>query len=150
MRHYRTTAHSKYDLKVHLVWVPKYRKKVLHGLVQEKTRDLIRQICTENDVEIISGKVAVDHVHLFASFPPHLSISDLMQCIKGKSSYKLFSLFPAIRKTFWGCHFWARGYLAVTSGTITDDMIQEYIEKQEGEDLHHGPINLSDEHFSAS
>ncbi|MFH1670442.1 MAG: IS200/IS605 family transposase [Patescibacteria group bacterium] len=142
MRHYRTTSHSKYDLKVHLVWVPKYRKKILYGQVGEKVRDLIRQICQEEDVEIISGKVAIDHVHLFASYPPHLSISKLMQKIKGESPYKLFSLFPSVRKTFWGRHFWARGYLAVSSGAITDEMIKEYIDNQEGEELQHGTVDI--------
>ena len=142
MRHYRTTSHSKYDLKVHLVWIPKYRKKILTGIVGEKVRDLIRHICQEQDVEIISGKVAPDHVHLFASYPPHLSVSKLMQCLKGKSSYKLFSLFPTIRKTYWGRHFWARGYLAVSSGNITDEMIQEYIDSQEGEELRHGSLDV--------
>src|SRR5258706_11286878 len=106
MRHYRTTSHSRYDIKVHLVFIPKYRKKVLYGQVGEATRDLIRQICTEQDVEIISGKVAPDHVHLFVSYPPYLSISELAQRIKGKSSYKLLSIFPHLRKTFWGRHFW--------------------------------------------
>lgn len=87
MRYYRTTAHSKYDLKVHVVFVPKYRKRVLYGMVGEKVRDMIRQICTELDVQIVSGKLAVDHVHLFVSYPPYLSVSDLVQGIKGKSSY---------------------------------------------------------------
>ncbi len=143
MKYYRTTAHSKYDLKVHVVFIPKYRKRVLTGQIGIKARDLIRQICTEIDVQIISGKVAPDHVHLFVSFPPHLSISNMMQKIKGKSSYKIFGAFPDIRKAFWGRHFWARGYLAVSSGNITDEMIQQYIESQEGEALHHGDFTLT-------
>ena len=143
MRHYRTTAHSKYDLKVHLIFIPKYRKRVLYGQIGTGVRDLIRQICTEIDVEIISGKVAPDHVHLFVSYPPHLSVSTLMQKVKGKSSYKLMSLFTELRKIFWGRHFWARGYCAVSSGNITDEMIQTYIETQEGENIHHGDITVT-------
>lgn len=142
MRYYRTTSHSKYDLKVHLIFIPKYRKRVLYGQVGSTIRELIRQICSELEVKIISGKVAVDHVHLFVSYPPYLSISDMMQKIKGKSSYKLFSLMPQIRKTFWGKHFWARGYCAISSGNITDEMIQEYIDAQEGETVEHGEICL--------
>ena len=99
MQHYRTTAHSKYDLKVHLVFIPKYRKKILTGVVATTVRDLIRQICREIDVEIVSGKVAIDHVHLFVSYPPHVSVSDIMKKIKGKSSYKMFSIMPNLRKT---------------------------------------------------
>lgn len=145
MKHYRTTAHSKYDLKVHIVFIPKYRKRVLYGQVGTTVRNLIRQICTEMDIEIISGKIAPDHVHLFISYPPHRSISDIMQKVKGKSSYKLFSLYPAIKKQFWGRHFWARGYCAVSSGNITDEMIQQYIESQQGEEIKQGDINLESE-----
>lgn len=143
MQNYRTTSHSKYDLKVHLVFIPKYRKRILTGHIGTKIRDLIRQICTEIDVEIISGKVAPDHVHIFVSYPPHLSISQLMQKIKGKSSYKILGSFPDLRKIFWGRHFWARGYLAVSSGNITDEMVQEYIESQEGLQIRHGEIQIT-------
>ena len=140
MRRYRTSAHSKHDVKVHIIFLPKYRKKILTGYLGEKIRDLIRQICSEIEVEIISGKLTIDHVHLFLSYPPYLSISDMVQKIKGKSSYKIMSMFPEVRKTFWGRHFWARGYLAVSSGNITDAMIKEYIEEQEGEDITQGKI----------
>jgi putative transposase len=143
MKHYRTTPHSKYDLKVHVVFTPKYRKRVLIGIIGLKVRDLIRQICTELDVEIISGKVAPDHVHLFVSYPPYLSVSDLVQKIKGKSSYKVLASFPDLRKVFWGRHFWSRGYLAVSSGNITDEMIQDYIEQQAGENIQQGDLTIS-------
>lgn len=72
-------------------------------------------------------------MHLFVSYPPHLAVSDMMQKIKGKSSYKIFSVMPNLRKIFWGKHFWSRGYLAISTGNITDEMIQEYIENQGGE-----------------
>lgn len=140
MKLYRSASHSKADLKVHLVWIPKYRKRILTGQIGEAVRDLIRQVCTELEATIVSGKVAPDHVHLFVSYPPHISVSDLMQKIKGKSSYKLFSMFPTIRKTYWGRHFWGRGYLAVSSGNITDELIQQYIEEQDGEAINHGDI----------
>lgn len=142
MRYYRTSAHTKYDVKVHIVFIPKYRKRVLYGPVGEAVRELIRGICTELDVTIVSGKVAPDHVHLFVSYPAHLAISTMVQKIKGKSAYKLFGLFPHLRKTFWGRHFWGRGYLAVSSGNITDEMIQRYIEEQEGQDINHGDISM--------
>ena len=142
MRRYRTSAHSKHDVKVHIVFLPKYRKKVLTGYLGERVRDLIRQICSEMDVEIISGKLTIDHVHLFLSYQPYLSISDMVQKIKGKSSYKIMSMFPEVRKIFWGRHFWARGYLAVSSGNITDAMIKEYIEEQQGEDIVQGEIKV--------
>ena len=87
MRRYRLGSHTKYDLKVHLVWVPKYRKRVLIGPVAVRTRDLLRQIAAENDLPIISGKVAADHVHLFLSYRAHQNISRIVQWLKGMSGY---------------------------------------------------------------
>jgi putative transposase len=133
VRQYRAGAHTKCDLKVHLVWIPKYRKKVLVGKVALRVRDVIRQIAIEHELVILAGKVARDHVHLFISYRPHQDISTILQWFKGISSRVLLQEFPHLRKLFWGRHFWARGYLAVSSGTITDAMIQEYIKEQEGE-----------------
>ena len=133
MRRYRLGSHSRYDLKVHLVWVPKYRKRVLTGAVAVRVRDLLRQIAAENDLPIISGKVAADHVHLFISSRAHQNIRRIVRWLKGTSSRLLLQEFPHLERQFWGRHFWARGYFAVTSGTITDDMINEYINEQEGE-----------------
>jgi putative transposase len=117
------------------VWIPKYRKPVLTGEVAIRVRDLIRQIAAEHELEIVSGKVARDHVHVFVSYRPHQQVSQIMQWLKGISSRVLLQEFPHLKKKFWGRHFWARGYLAVSSGTITDEMIQEYIEEQEGEQI---------------
>jgi putative transposase len=135
VRQYRLGAHTKSDLKVHLVWVPKYRKQVLTGDVALRVRDLIRQIAAEHELEIISGKVARDHVHVFISYRPTQKVSQIMQWLKGTSSRVLLQEFSHLRKKFWGRHLWARGYLAVSSGTITDEMIKEYIDEQEGEQI---------------
>jgi putative transposase len=98
-----------------------------------RVRDILRRIAMEHELHIISGKVARDHVHLFLSHRPNQDIRTIVQWLKGISSRVLLQEFPHLRKQFWGKHFWARGYLAVSSGTITDAMIQEYIEEQEGE-----------------
>ncbi len=135
MRHYRLGAHTKSDLKVHLVWIPKYRKQVLTGEVALRARDLIRQIAAEHELEIISGKVARDHVHVFLSYRPTQKVSQIMQWLKGTSSRMLLQEYAHLRKKFWGRHLWARGYLAVSSGTITDEMIKQYIDEQEGEQI---------------
>ncbi len=119
MRKYRIGPHTRYDCKVHLVWIPKYRKAVLLGPVALRVRDLIRQIAMERELEIISGKVARDHVHLFLSYRPHQDISTIVQWLKGTTSRILLQEFPHLRKQFWGRHLWARGYFAVTSGNIT-------------------------------
>jgi putative transposase len=135
VRRYGLGAHTKSDLKVHLVRIPKYRKAVLAGEVAIRVRDLIRQIAMGHELEIISGKVARDHVHVFLSYRPTQQVSQVMQWLKGISSRILLQEFPHFRKKFWGRHVWARGYLAVSSGTITDEMIKEYIDEQEGERL---------------
>lgn len=135
MRFYRLGAHTKTDLKVHIVWIPKYRKAILTGDVALRVRDLVRRIAAEHELEIISGKVARDHVHVFLSYRPTQRVSQIVQWLKGTSSRVLLQEFPRLRKVFWGRHLWARGYLAVSSGTITDEMVREYIDKQEGEQI---------------
>ena len=121
---------------MHIIWIPKYRKPVLTGDVALRVRDLVRRVCSEHELEILSGKVARDHVHVFVSYRPTQRVSQIVQWLKGTSSRVLLQEFPRLRKQFWGKHFWARGYLAVTSGTITDEMVREYIEEQAGESLH--------------
>ena len=133
MQHYRKTSHSLYDIKYHLVWITKYRKPVLTGEVAYRCRELIRQICKGNDVEIIRGHVSKDHVHLFVSVPPYMSVSKLMQLLKGKSSRKMLSEFKPLSQKFWGRHLWARGYFAASSGNVTDEVIMKYIETQDKE-----------------
>lgn len=142
MQNYRKTAHSTYDCKYHIVWITKYRKKVMVGVVAERVRELLRGICKENEVEILKGHVSKDHVHLFVSVPPHLSISKLVQYLKGKSSYKLLQENKQLSKAFWGRHLWARGYFVATSGNITDEMVLEYIKNQDE--------NVSNEDFTVS
>ena len=131
MQNYRKTAHTTYDCKYHIVWITKYRKKVLIGVIAERIRELLRGICKENDVEIIKGHVSRDHVHLLVSVPPHLAISKLVQYLEGKSSYKLMAENKEISRTFWGRHSWGRGYFVATSGNVTDEVIIEYIKNQD-------------------
>ena len=92
-------------------------------------RDIVRQVCTQNDVEILKGVVSTDHVHIFVSVPPKLVIRDLMRRIKGRSAFKLFREFPRLKKRYWGCHFWGRGYFSTTNGAITEDIGLQYLEK---------------------
>jgi len=136
VKQYRIGAHTKFDLQVHLVWVPKYRKKVLTGQVAIRVRDVIRQVAQEHEVRIISGKVSSDHIHILVSYRPHQDVSMIMQWLKGISSRILLQEFAHLRKAFWGRHLWARGYLAVSTGNITDEMVKTYIAEQEGEPMH--------------
>ena len=130
MENYRKSSHTVYDLKYHLVWITKYRKPVLTGEIASRARDLIREICKGKDIEIIKGRVSKDHVHIFVSVPPHLSVSHVMQSLKGKTSRKMMSEFKHLSRTFWGRHIWARGYFVASSGNVTDEVIIKYIEMQ--------------------
>ena len=117
-----------------MVWITKCRKKILGGEVGIRVRELIRQVCREQDVEILKGHVGKDHVHLMLSIPPQVTISRLVQRIKGKSSHKLLGEFAHLRKTYWGRHLWARGYFCCSTGNVSDEMVKEYIAKQQHED----------------
>lgn len=127
--HYnRYATHSVHHVSVHLVWVTKYRYQVLKGEIQLRARELLRQICDANDVRILKGVVSGDHVHMHVSYPPNLSISDLVRRLKGRSGRKLLMEYPSLKARYWGGHFWAIGYGAWSSGNITEEMINEYLE----------------------
>jgi putative transposase len=130
MDEYRHGAHSVFEIHLHLVWVTKYRKPVLAGAVGVRVRDLIRAICGASDVLIIKGHVSRDHVHLLVSIPPQVTISRLVQRLKGKTAYKLLQEYAHIRKEFWGRHVWARGDFCCSSGNVTDEVVAKSIEEQ--------------------
>lgn len=130
MEGYRHGSHTVFMIHLHLVWITKYRKPILEGDVAYRVRDLIREICRSQDVEIIKGHISKDHVHLFVSVPPQVTVSRLVQRLKGKTSHKMLSDFHHLRKLYWGRHLWARGYFCCSSGNVTDDVIKEYIANQ--------------------
>jgi REP-associated tyrosine transposase len=143
MENYRTGSHSRFDIKYHFVWVTKYRRAVLYGAVGHRLRQLVIEICKTNEIEILSGHVAKDHVHVFLSCPPNLSPSTIMQYLKGKTSRKLMMEFKHIQDAFWGLHLWARGYFVATSGNVTDEVILEYIRLQDGAEPSDGGQNFT-------
>nr|VFK79562.1 MAG: putative transposase [Candidatus Kentron sp. SD] len=128
MRSYRKASHTVHDLKVHLIWITKYRYTVLVNGVEPRARDIIRQVCDQNGINIIKGAVSKNHVHLYISYPPKLSVSDMVKWFKGRTSRKLQEEFPQLSKKYWGKHFLAIGYAAFSSGHVTDEMIKEYLE----------------------
>ncbi len=127
MNEYRRGSHSIFRLHIHLVWCTKYRKKILKKDIAIRLRELSRQICSEMKVEILSGVVSKDHIHILVSIPPQISVSKLIQKLKGKTSYKMQREFATLRKEYWGQRMWARGYFACGTGNVTDDMIKQYI-----------------------
>ena len=130
---YQSGSHTKHDIKYHFVWITKYRYKVLSNEIGQRLKVLLIQSCQSRGISIASGHIAQDHVHLLVSCPPNLSPAKIVQYLKGRSSRMLQSEYPQLRKRYWGQHLWARGYFCATVGTITEEMIKEYIEKHEDE-----------------
>ena len=134
MTDYRRSAHAVFDIKYHLVWITKYRYKILKGRIAERARDLIRQTCEARGIVIVRGAVSGDHVHMLVSGTPELSPAKMVQYIKGRSSRRLQDEFPELRKRYWGQHLWARGYFCATVGAVDEKTIREYIENQKWND----------------
>ena len=124
---YATGCHTVFHHRYHIVWVPKYRYKVLTGEIRLRIRELARQTCKSMGVEIINGVLSKDHVHMFVEIPPHIAVSDFVQRVKGRTSRKIQQEFPELRKRYWGRRFWARGYFCTTSGNITNEIIENYL-----------------------
>lgn len=135
---YRKSSHTLFSIQLHIAWITKYRYKVLRGAIGIRARDLIRRICVEENVEILSGAVSLDHVHILVSIDPSTPVSTLVKFLKGKTSRKLQMEFPELKKRYWGQHLWARGYFVVSVGNVTKQMVKDYIEHhfegKEGED----------------
>ena len=128
MEDYRRSSHTVSKMNAHIVWVTKYRYHVLKGDIQSRCRDLLIQICNSENVMILKGVVSKDHVHMHVEYPPSMSISDLVKRLKGRTSRMLQQEFPDLGKRYWGRHFWAVGYGVWSTGNITEEMVQEYLE----------------------
>ncbi|MDQ3399261.1 MAG: IS200/IS605 family transposase [Deinococcota bacterium] len=143
MNRNRSGSHSVTRLTAHLVWVTKYRYQVLKGEVQQRCRELIIQICDAEDVVILKGVVSKDHIHMHKvpcaagiEYLASISISDLVKRLKGRTSRLLqrpkevpvVQEFSHLAKRYWGRHFWAIGYGAWSTGSITEELVQAYLE----------------------
>jgi putative transposase len=126
---YNAGKHCVVDNRFHIVWSTKYRYKVLTGALRVRVRDMCRQVCAENEVDILRAVLSIDHVHRFVFVLPKVAISDLFRKIKGRSSYRVQREFPAIRKRDWGRRFWGRGYFSTTNGAITEDIVLQDLEQ---------------------
>jgi putative transposase len=119
-------------VKYHVVWITKYRYKILRGRVAERARDLIRQSYEAREVVIMRGAVSPDHIPMLLSPPAHMAPSQLVQFLKGRSSRRLQEEFPELRKRSWGQHLWARGYFWATLGAADEATIKASIEPEVG------------------
>ena len=125
---YTSSSHSKYHTRYHIVWITKYRYKVLTQDMRYRIREITRQICAQLGVKIVKGVLSNNHVHMFVEIPPKISVSEFMRRVKGCTSRKIQQEFPVLRKRYWGKRFWARGYFCTTSGNVTNEIIMQYIQ----------------------
>lgn len=128
MEEQRSGSHTVTRMTAHIVWVTKYRYPVLIDEVQRRCRILVIQICDAEDVKILKGVVSKDHIHMHIEYPAKKSVSDLVRRLKGRTSRRLQDEFSELRKRYWGRHFWAIGYGAWSTGNITEEMVQNYLE----------------------
>jgi len=125
-------SHTKWNSIYHVVFIPKYRRKVMYGEVRKDLREILRKLCEFKQVEILEGSVSIDHVHLCLKIPPKMSVSEFMGYLKGKSALMIFDKHP-VQKRKGDRHFWARGYYVDTVGR-NEEQIRNYIKRQEEED----------------
>jgi putative transposase len=134
MSKYKKLSHVVYKCDYHIVWVPKYRYRILTGGVKELMERDIRMLCEWKGCEIMEMNVQIDHVHMVVSIPPKISISEFIGIMKGKLAIKIFKSYPDLKKKpYWGNHFWARGYFVNTVG-LDEEMIRKYVKYQEEEE----------------
>ena len=130
---YSRTAHTTYHNRYHLVWITKYRYKVLTRDIKLSVKELTQNICKTLGVKVISGVLSSNHVHMFVEIPPKLSVSEFMRRVKGATSRKIQAEYPILRNQYWGKRFWGRGYFCTTSGNVTNEVIMNYIEHHSGD-----------------
>ena len=132
VKKYWTGAHTKHRMLYHIVWIPKYRKRVLEGQIAKRIEELICECAEVNAWSIKELNVQKDHVHILIQLKPDVSVSKVIQLIKGKSSFVIRREFPKLKEFFWGksTSFWSDGYFVETVGQVNEDVIKEYIRNQ--------------------
>ena len=127
-------AHTKWMCKYHIVFTPKYRRKMIYNQYREDVREIIKQLCSYKGVEILGGNVMSDHVHILVSIPPKMSVSSFMGYLKGKSALMMFDRHVNLKYKFGNRHFWSGGYYVSTVG-LNEAVIKKYIQDQEKYDI---------------
>ena len=129
----KSLAHTKWNCKYHLIWIPKYRRKVIYGKYRTAIGQIIRQLCEYKGIEIVEANACVDHIHMLAKIPPKYSVSSIVGYLKGKSALMIFERFANLKYKFGNRHFWAKGYYVSTVG-LNEATIKKYIREQENAD----------------
>ncbi len=142
MSKYKTLQHTEWECKYHVIFIPKYRRKVLYGTLRQYLGEVLRQLARQKESEIEEGHLLGDHVHMMISIPPKYSVAQVVGYIKGKSAIHIARHFGERRRNFVGQHFWARGYFVSTVGR-DEEVIRRYIQRQENEDRKQDQLKFS-------
>lgn len=126
-------THTKWDCSYHIIFIPKYRRKIMYKEIRKEIGKILRRLCEFKKIELVEGSISIDHVHMYVKIPPKEKISDFMGYLKGKSALMIFDKYPDMRQKM-GRHFWAKGYYISTIG-IDKELIKKYIREQEEADL---------------
>ena len=130
----QSIQHTRWNCTYHVVFIPKYRRKILFGSNKKDVAEILKKLCEMKSVKLIEGKVCIDHVHMYVAIPPKLSVSEFMSYLKGKSALMFFDRHPETGGKWGERHLWARGYYVSTVGNVNEGTIRNYIREQEEND----------------
>ena len=136
-------SHTKWLCKYHIVFTPKYRRKIIYAQYRESLIEIFKRLCAFKGVEIIEGHMMLDHVHLLVSIPPRIAVSDFMGYLKGKSALMMFDKHSNLKYKFGNRHFWTEGYYVSTVG-LNEATIKKYIQEQEKKDILKDKISVKE------
>ncbi len=137
------TAHSSYRCEYHIVFAPKYRRKVIYKELRRDIGEILRKLCSQMKVEIIEAEACPDHIHMLVSIPPYMSVAQFVGTLKSKSALMIFDRHANLKYKYGNRHFWARGYFCDTVGK-NERIIQEYIRDQLEKDVMEDQISLKE------
>ena len=141
MKEYQSQAHTRWDCKYHIVFIPKGRKKAIFGAIRKHLGEMLHELARQKECQIVEGHLMPDHVHICISIPPKHAVSYVVGYIKGKSAIGIARQFAGRSKNFSGENFWARGYFVSAVG-LDEEMVRAYIRHQEGEDERYEQLKL--------
>ena len=133
MNEYQSLSHTKWECKYHVVFIPKYRRKVLYGQVRKDLGEVLRELARQKESRIEEGHLQADHVHMLLSIPPKYAVAQVVGYLKGKSAIYIARTYGGRLRNFVGEHFWARGYFVSTVGH-DEEAVRRYIQTQEAEE----------------
>ncbi len=137
------TAHSSYRCEYHIVFAPKYRRKVIYKELRRDIGEILRKLCSQMKVEIIEAEACPDHIHMLVSIPPYMSVAQFVGTLKSKSALMIFDRHANLKYKYGNRHFWARGYFCDTVGK-NERIIQKYIQEQLEKDVMEDQISLKE------